>query len=235
VEIAVLVYDGVDSAEALAPAQVLGRLPGARLWFVAADPGPKDSHNPPVHIEATHAVTHLRQPDAILVPGGFGCLQLIDDEGLVDWLRTAHLTSRWTLAVSTGPVLLGAAGLLRGRRTTGHWLTTDRLRADGAVPVTDRIVDIVDECGIVTANWRPGRSASRVPPPYVTSSRSIRVNPSTPPCRGRHRRRCAAGTTSCGVGPRPGPGVANGRDGRRGGSSSPRARAGSSSPTHRRP
>jgi putative intracellular protease/amidase len=148
VEIAVLVYDGVDSAETLGPAQVLGRLPGARLWFVAAEPGPKDGHNPPVHIEATHAVGQLPQPDAIVVPGGFGCLQLIDDQGLIDWLRTAHATSGWTMAVSTGPVLLGAAGLLRGRRTTGHWLTTERLRADGAIPVADRVVD---EDGIVTA------------------------------------------------------------------------------------
>jgi putative intracellular protease/amidase len=132
----------------LAPAQVVGRLPGARLWFVAADPGPKDGHNPPVHIEATHAVGQLPNPDAMVVPGGFGCLQLIDDLGLVDWVRTAHASSRWTMAVSTGPVLLGAAGLLRGRRTTGHWLTIDRLRADGALPVADRIVE---EGSIVTA------------------------------------------------------------------------------------
>jgi len=148
VDVAVLVFDGVDSAEALGPARVLGRLPGARLWFVAADPGPKDGHNPPLHIQATHAVTQLPHPDAILVPGGFGCLQLIDDHGLVDWVRTAHDASRWTMAVSTGPVLLGAAGLLRGRRTTGHWLTRDLLRANGAEPVTDRIVE---EDRIVTA------------------------------------------------------------------------------------
>ena len=143
-----LVFDGVDSAEALGPAQVLGRLPDARLWFVAADPGPKDGHNPPVRIEATHSVTQLPQPDAVVIPGGFGCLQLIDDGGLVDWIRNAHASSRWTLAVSTGPVLLGAAGLLRGRHTTGHWLTSERLRADGAVPVTDRIVE---EDRIITA------------------------------------------------------------------------------------
>jgi transcriptional regulator GlxA family with amidase domain len=82
------------------------------------------------------------------VPGGFGCLQLIDDLGLVGWVASAHASCRWTLAVSTGPVLLGAAGLLRGKRTTGHWLTTDRLRADGAEPVSDRVVE---EGRIVTA------------------------------------------------------------------------------------
>jgi putative intracellular protease/amidase len=148
VDVAVLVYDGVDSAEALGPAQVLGRLPGARLWLVAADPGPKDGHNPPLHIEATHSVTQLTTPDIVLVPGGFGCLQLVDDRGLVDWVAAARSHARWTLAVSTGPVLLGAAGLLRGRRTTGHWLTSDLLRAAGAEPVHDRIVE---EDGIVTA------------------------------------------------------------------------------------
>ncbi len=143
-----LLFDGVDSAEALGPAQVLGRLPGARLWFVAADPGAKDGHNPPLHLQASHSVTQLPHPDAVLVPGGFGCLQLNDDHGLVDWVRTAHDTSRWTVAVSTGPVLLGAAGLLRGRRTTGHWLTSALLRADGAVPVPDRVVE---EDRIITA------------------------------------------------------------------------------------
>jgi transcriptional regulator GlxA family with amidase domain len=148
VEIAVLLYDGVDSAEALGPAQVLGRLPGARLWFVAADPGIKDGHNPPLHLHAAHAVTQLPRPDALIVPGGFGCLQLIDDRGLVDWVREAQTSSGRTLAVSTGPVLLAVAGLLRGRRATGHWLTSERLRANGAEPVHDRIVD---EGGIATA------------------------------------------------------------------------------------
>jgi putative intracellular protease/amidase len=140
VEVAVLLFDGVDAAEALGPAQVLRRLPGTRIRFVAVDPGFKEAHNPPLHLEATHALTQVPYPDWLLVPGGFGCLHLIDDAGLLDWVRAAHGISRWVVAVSTGPVVLAAAGLLKGKRATGHWLTTELLEGAGAVPVTDRIV-----------------------------------------------------------------------------------------------
>jgi transcriptional regulator GlxA family with amidase domain len=59
---------------------------------------------------------------------------------VLSWLREADSRSRWTTSVCTGSLLLGAAGLLRGRRATGHWLYLEPLRGYGAEPVRERWV-----------------------------------------------------------------------------------------------
>jgi transcriptional regulator GlxA family with amidase domain len=63
------------------------------------------------------------------------------DDATLDWLRTAHESSDWTTSVCTGSLLLGAAGILRGLRATGHWLALDMLRELGAEPTGERVVE----------------------------------------------------------------------------------------------
>ncbi len=60
---------------------------------------------------------------------------------MLDWLRAAHETSRWTTSVCTGSLLLAAAGILRGLEATTHWLSLERLAEFGARPVTRRVVE----------------------------------------------------------------------------------------------
>jgi transcriptional regulator GlxA family with amidase domain len=67
------------------------------------------------------------------------------DEKLLDWLRRAHETTTWTASVCSGSVILGASGLLTGKRATSHWAAVQLLRTFGVEPVTDeRIVQSAD-------------------------------------------------------------------------------------------
>jgi transcriptional regulator GlxA family with amidase domain len=66
---------------------------------------------------------------------------LLEDERVLDWLRGIDQKTRWTTSVCTGSLVLGAAGLLKGRRATGHWLYREQLREFGAVPVAERVVE----------------------------------------------------------------------------------------------
>jgi transcriptional regulator GlxA family with amidase domain len=59
---------------------------------------------------------------------------------VLDWLRGAHATSTWTTSVCTGSLVLGAAGILDGKRATSHWAYLNRLREFGAEPVSKRYV-----------------------------------------------------------------------------------------------
>jgi putative intracellular protease/amidase len=140
VQVAVLLYDGVSAGEALVPWEVLRRLPDASCRFVAERPGRHRGHSPALALEADHALDEVDAADVLVVPGGFGCQQLLTHQPLLAWLRRMHDTTQWTTAVSTGSVLLAAAGLLTGREATTHWLAGDLLAGFGAIPVPQRVV-----------------------------------------------------------------------------------------------
>jgi transcriptional regulator GlxA family with amidase domain len=65
----------------------------------------------------------------------------MSDEEVLDWVRGADGTSTWTTSVCTGSLVLGAAGLLNGKRATTHWAYLDRLAELGATPVSERVVE----------------------------------------------------------------------------------------------
>jgi transcriptional regulator GlxA family with amidase domain len=79
-------------------------------------------------------------PEILCVPGGVGVLRELDGP-IVPWIRSAHRSSTWTTSVCTGSLLLGAAGVLDGLRATSHWLSLARLRAYGATPTGERVVE----------------------------------------------------------------------------------------------
>jgi len=138
VQIAIPLYDGVDALDAVGPFGVLSRLPGAEIIFVAAERGPKHAARG-LALAADRALSELSRPDVIVVPGGRGSRTSAGEE-IVEWIRTAHASTRWTTSVCTGSLLLGAGGVLDGLRATSHWLHLDRLRELGAEPTSERVV-----------------------------------------------------------------------------------------------
>jgi putative intracellular protease/amidase len=144
--IAIPVFEGLTALDAIGPYEVLSRLPGASVTFLAAggsQPGRAiRTENGMLGIIADAALDALPAPDVIVVPGGFGIRALLEDDVLVGWLRAAHATSRWTTSVCTGSLLLGAAGLLDGIEATTHWLELETLAGFGAMPVSRRVVRV---------------------------------------------------------------------------------------------
>ena len=139
-DIAIPIFEKITALDAIGPYEVLSRLPGATVSFVALEPGPKRTENGMLALVADRALSELPEPDVIVVPGGFGTRALAHDEVMLDWLRHAHSVSTWTTSVCTGALLLAAAGILEGMRATTHWLQYDLLRPYGVTPVAERIV-----------------------------------------------------------------------------------------------
>jgi transcriptional regulator GlxA family with amidase domain len=138
-QIALLLFDGMTALDAIGPIQVLSALPGATVRTVASTPGPKRS-DAGVPLVAEHALPEVPRPDIVLVPGGMNVQAVMTDRRVLEWLKAAHATTTWTTSVCTGALVLGAAGLLHGRRATTHWAALESLRAFGAEPVTERMV-----------------------------------------------------------------------------------------------
>jgi transcriptional regulator GlxA family with amidase domain len=140
VNIAIVLYDKLTALDAIGPYEVLSRLPGASLQFVAAEPGPVRTDNGMLKLVAEHSLADAAQPDIVLVPGGPGEVAARAGGPVLEWLREVDRASTWTTSVCTGSLILAAAGLLDGRRATSHWLALEQLGRLGAEPVQERVV-----------------------------------------------------------------------------------------------
>ncbi len=139
-EIAILLYPRFTALDAVGPYEVLGRIPGARVTFVAEQAAPQRTDTTQLAILADATIEELPHPDIVLVPGGPGQSALMEDGPVHEWLRAAHETSTWTTSVCTGSLVLAAAGLLDGKHATSNWQAIEQLRALGADAVEERVV-----------------------------------------------------------------------------------------------
>jgi putative intracellular protease/amidase len=139
--VAIPLYEGFTALDAVGPYEVLARLPGASVRFVAETPGPVRTETGTLGLTADHALDDFPAPEVIMVPGGLGTRALLDGGPMVEWVRAAHESSQWTTSVCTGSLLLGAAGVLDGLDATTHWLELETLERFGARPVSERVVE----------------------------------------------------------------------------------------------
>ena len=119
-QIAIPLFDRFTALDAVGPYEVLSRLPGAELHWVAAEPRPVRSDSRMLQLVADTTFEDIPSPDVIVFPGGWGTRPLLEDEAVLGWLREAHRTSTWTTSVCTGALVLGAAGVLDGLEATTH-------------------------------------------------------------------------------------------------------------------
>ena len=139
--VAIPLYDRFTALDAVGPYEVLQRVPGAKITWLAHEPGPVGTDTGQLHLVADAAFEDLPDPEIIVVPGGTGTDDFLDDERLLGWIRRAHETSEWTTSVCTGSLLLGAAGVLDGLDATCHWLDLQDLERYGAKPTERRVVE----------------------------------------------------------------------------------------------
>jgi transcriptional regulator GlxA family with amidase domain len=135
-QISIPLFDRFTALDAVGPYEVLSRLPGARVEFVAAEPGVIRTETRMLGLEAERALADTPAPDVVVVPGGYGSRAAANDEHMLDWVRRAHETSQYTTSVCTGALILQAAGVLDGLEATTHWAALDLLER----PVKARVV-----------------------------------------------------------------------------------------------
>ena len=134
-----VVFPNLTQLDFTGPLQVLHRLPGATTHIVARtrDPVPSDG---PLTIQPTVTFAECPPLDLICVPGGFGVDQAMENEETIAFVRREGARARYVTSVCTGAFILGAAGLLRGKRATTHWAFHHLLPRVGAIPVQERVV-----------------------------------------------------------------------------------------------
>ena len=176
--IAIPLYDRFTALDAVGPYEVLQRLPGAKVTWLAHEPGPVGTDTGQLQIVADAAFEDLPDPEIVVVPGGTGTDAFLDDERLVGWIRRAHETSQWTTSVCTGSLLLAAAGVLDGVDATTHWAARGLLGELGANPVAERVVErdgVVTAAGVSSGIDMALRLAERVAGPEVAQALQLGI------------------------------------------------------------
>lgn len=134
-----LLFPDLTQLDMTGPYEVLGRLPGAETHLIWKNRDPARTELG-LTILPTTSFADCPPLDLICVPGGAGVNPLLTDPAVLDFLRRMAAGARYVTSVCTGALVLGAAGLLQGRRATTHWMSHEMLRAFGAEPVAERVV-----------------------------------------------------------------------------------------------
>jgi len=138
-EIVFLLFPDLTQLDLTGPYEVLAALPNVRLTLVARSLAPVRSASG-LSIVPHATYEGAPRPDVLVIPGGGGVNALLGDATTLAFVRTAARDARYVVSVCTGALVLGAAGLLRGRRAATHWFAREFLAAFGAEAVAERVV-----------------------------------------------------------------------------------------------
>ncbi len=139
VEIGLLVFPDVQQLDLTGPYEVFASWPEAHVRLVWKSREPVFSSTR-LRLEPDVAFDDCPPLDVVCAPGGVGINPLLADEAVLGFLRRQAAAARFVTSVCTGALVLGAAGLLRGKRATTHWASHDLLAAFGAIPTHGRVV-----------------------------------------------------------------------------------------------
>jgi cyclohexyl-isocyanide hydratase len=150
--IGMLIFPRLTQLDMTGPYEVLARLPDTKVELVARTLDPVTTDR---GMQIVPTVTYDSCPplDVVMVPGGPGQQDLMEDEAALAFLRKQAATAQYVTSVCTGSLVLGAAGLLKGKRATCHWAALEHLKPLGAIPVSEKVVidgNIVTGAGVTS-------------------------------------------------------------------------------------
>ena len=152
-QIGALLFPRMDQADFTGPFEVFSQLPNSQLHILAKEKSPiRDARN--LILTPQEMLQEAPQLDVLLIPGGAGVNALMEDDEVLNFVRRQAAGTKIVMSVCTGALVLGAAGLLKGRRATTHWASHHLLQLFGATPEDARVV--VDGNLVTTAGVTAG-------------------------------------------------------------------------------
>jgi transcriptional regulator GlxA family with amidase domain len=134
-----VLYPHLTQLDFTGPYEVLARLPGVEATVASKEGGALESETGLVFANLSR-LADIPGCDMIMVPGGPGQTEAMLDPAFMAEVKRLAEGAHYVTSVCTGSLILGAAGLLKGKRAGTHWAYRDFLAAFGAVPDDARVV-----------------------------------------------------------------------------------------------
>lgn len=138
-QIGLLLFPDITQLDMTGPYEVFTKFPDTKVHLVWKDREPVTA-NGGMRILPTTSFAECPALDLICVPGGAGMNPLLNDDETLAFIRRQAAGARYVTSVCTGALVLGAAGLLKGKRAATHWMSREMLAAFGATAVAERVV-----------------------------------------------------------------------------------------------
>lgn len=134
-----VLYPRLTQLDFTGPYEVLTRMPGVEVIVACKDGGALASESG-LCFANLRALADIESCDMIMVPGGPGQTEAMQDIAFMDEVKRLGASARYVTSVCTGSLILAAAGLLKGKRAGSHWAYRDMLSMFGAIPDDARVV-----------------------------------------------------------------------------------------------
>lgn len=138
-KIGILLFDNMTALDAVGPYEVLARINNAQVYFIGIEKKVyKDYYG--LKLLADYSIDEINNLDILLIPGGYGIDILLENLELKNWIRLIDQTTKYTVSVCSGALLLAVADLLEGKRCTTHWRRKEQLKKHNVIIEEERYV-----------------------------------------------------------------------------------------------
>lgn len=136
-----LLYEGFTALDVVGPNEILSRLPDTEVRFVASWKGEVKSDSQHLKLVANYTIAEIDKTDVLIIPGStVGFLEVLQNKSILNWISGIYPKTVYTCSVSSGSIILAAAGLLKGKKATSHWYSMRFLGEYGVATMNERYV-----------------------------------------------------------------------------------------------
>lgn len=152
-----LLYDGITALDVVGSYEFLSRVPNTKIKFAALYKGAIKTDAGMLTLQADFSLDEITKTDVLIVPGAtISFLEMVQNKQVLNWIKSIHEKTIYTVSISSGAVILGAAGLLKDRNVTSHWyakrflesydvvLSEERIVQDGKIITTEGVTASLD-------------------------------------------------------------------------------------------
>lgn len=137
-DLVILIYPGMTLLDAIGPMEILAISPHLHVRFASFTPNTVLNDHQNIGLTQFTDANQIEACDILLIPGGGGDQLVRKDEEILNWIKKIDQTTRHTVSVCTGSLILAQAGLLKGRQASSHWAYLNELKSLGAHPKRQR-------------------------------------------------------------------------------------------------